>query len=590
MLTWLDWSLIVAYLALSLAIGLWYAKRAGSSTSEFFLSGRDTSWWMAGLSMVATTFAADTPLAVTELTRQSGVAGNWLWWNMLLGGMLTTFFFARLWRRAGILTDLELITIRYSGPEARFLRGFRAVYLGLCMNAVIIGWVNLALAAILKVFFNLSNGQALLWIGGCMLLTTLYSSLSGLRGVIVTDAVQFCIAMGGCIVLAIVVVNSAQIGGLSGLVAQVPAGSLQFMPAVGGSSPQAGQALALGMGSFLAYAGVQWWASWYPGAEPGGGGYVAQRIMSAKTEGHGLAATLLFQLLNYAARPWPWILVALASAVLYPTLPVADFKLGYVYAIRDFLPSGLLGLLLVAFFAAYMSTLSTQLNWGTSYLLNDLYKPYLRPHATEKQLVLAARLLTVVMMGVSLAVTSQLESVAGAWQFLLECGAGVGGVLILRWYWWRINAWSEIAATVVPFVCMGVFRALFVYMDGAAAHSFFQFPNTFFLSVAITTAAWLAASYLLPGTQPDVLRTFYARVRPQGNWGPYADANLQTGHAPLWALATCWLAGISMVYALLFAIGKFLFLEFAQGAVLAAVAAVSAAALWRIARRYPIFD
>lgn len=587
MLTWLDWSLIAAYLLLSLAIGLWYARRAGSSTSEYFLSGRDTSWWMAGLSMVATTFAADTPLAVTELTRQSSVAGNWLWWNMLLGGMLTTFFFARLWRRAGILTDLELITIRYSGPEAKFLRGFRAVYLGLMMNAVIIGWVNLALAAILKVFFNLTNGEALLWVGACMLLTTLYSSLSGLRGVIVTDAIQFCIAMGGCIVLAIVVVNSNAIGGLDGLIAKLPPGSMEVVPTIGGSN--SAQTLALGLGAFLAYAGVQWWASWYPGAEPGGGGYVAQRIMSAKTEGQGLAATLLFQLLNYAARPWPWILVALASIVLYPNLAPADYKLGYIYAIRDFLPAGLLGLLLVAFFAAYMSTLSTQLNWGTSYLLNDLYRPYLRPHATEQHLVLTARLLTVLMMAVSLAVTSQLESVAGAWQFLLECGAGVGGVLILRWYWWRINAWSEIVATVVPFACMGVFRALFAYAGGSSADSFFQFPNTFFLSVGITTAAWLAAAYLLPGTQPAVLQQFYDRVQPQGYWGPYAKPNL-VPRTPLWALGVCWLAGITLVYALLFALGKFLFLQWGQGFLLATVAAASAWALWRVAARYNVFD
>ncbi len=585
MLTTLDWALIVLYLLLSLGIGLMYARRAGSSLNEYFLSGRDTPWWLAGLSMVATTFAADTPLAVTELTRTSGIAGNWLWWNMLAGGTLTTFFFARYWRRAGVLTDLEIITLRYSGKAAHFLRGLRAVYLGVVMNTLIIGWVNLAMASILKVYFKLDDNQALLAVGGCMLLTTVYASLSGLRGVLITDAVQFCIAMAGCIVLAVVVVNSDTIGGLSGLVQKVPAGALDFLPSL--NATNAASTLVLGFGSFIAFAGVQWWASWYPGAEPGGGGYVAQRIMASKTEADGLAATLLFQVLHYAARPWPWVLVALSSLVLYPTLSGDEAKLGYLYAMRDHLPPGLQGLLLVAFFAAYMSTLSTQLNWGTSYLLNDLYKAYLNPAASEKHMIRVARIATGILMLFSLAVTTQLSSIAGAWQFLLECGAGAGLALILRWYWWRINAWSEIVATLMPFVCMGTFKLMAVLNLLDAAQ--WAFPNSYLVTVTVTVTATVLAAYLLPGTDAPVLRAFYARVWPQGWWGPYATKPLAS-QTPIWVLGTCWLASIVLVYAQLFAIGKFLFLQPLAGLGLTALAAASAGVLWALARRYPIFS
>ncbi|PCJ83143.1 MAG: sodium:proline symporter [Flavobacteriales bacterium] len=625
-LDFIDWAIIAAYLLLSLFIGLKYRKQAGKSIADFFLGGRNLPWHIAGISMVATTFAADTPLAVTELVAKNGISGNWLWWNMLIGGMLTTFFFAKLWRRAEVLTELEFIELRYSGKPAAFLRGFKAVYLGIFMNVMILGWVNLAMMSIIEIFFGdalmqsgflaatsshlstifgITVSPSLVVTGLLMLIAAFYSSLSGLWGVAITDVIQFFIAMTGCIVLAVIVVSSEKIGGIEGLKSQLPSGTLDFFPAIGKEG--SGAALALGIGSFLAYITVQWWASWYPGAEPGGGGYVAQRMMSAKDEKHSLFATLFFQIAHYCIRPWPWIIVALCAMVLYPDL--TDPKEGYVLAMRDFLPVGLKGLLLVAFFAAYMSTISTQLNWGASFIVNDLYKRFMKPESNEKQLVSTGRIATILLMLISLGVTTQINSISGVWQFIMECGAGLGMVLILRWYWWRINAWSEIVATIIPFLVFGTLKTIEylkliplhkIYGENIpkevidvfyAQHPYLIFPGSFFITVGITTLGWLLITFLTHPTEQVQLKTFYNKVKPSGWWknargfseqneeisdaGLLKDSTINHQPSSITHLFICWFSAVAMTYSILFFTGKVIFHEWKTAAIwfIAALAA-----------------
>src|SRR5215216_6024119 len=481
----LDWAIIAGYFAISLAIGLYYSRRAGKDVSEYFLSGRDLPWWLAGTSMVATTFAADTPLAIAGFVARNGIAGNWIWWNAALGSMLTVFFFARLWRRAGIMTDVEFAELRYAGRPAAVLRGFRALYLGLPINFVIIGWVNLAMAKILDVTMGLNRLTAVL---ACLAITGLYSALSGLWGVVVTDFFQFTFAMAGTIALAWFALHAPGVGGIAGLREQLPPSTFEFIPRIGAADGggSVGPALALPAAAFLAYVGVQWWASWYPGQEPGGGGYIAQRMMSARDERHSFFATLWFTIAHYCLRPWPWILVGLASLVLYPGL--ADKEAGYVMVMRDFLPPGWRGMLLGAFFAAYMSTISTQLNWGTSYIVNDFYRRFVRTDATERHYVWVSRAATMCTMLGAAVVPFYLESIRQAWEFVLESGAGIGLVLILRWYWWRVNAWSEIAAMVAPAIG-------FIYLR---AFTSIVFPYTLLYLVAWTTICWLTVTLLTP--------------------------------------------------------------------------------------------
>lgn len=586
----LDWILIAGYFVASAAIGIWYSRRAGKNTEEFFLSGRTLPWWLAGTSMVATTFAADTPLAVTELVARNGIAGNWLWWNFLFGGMLTVFFFARLWRRSGITTDVEFVELRYAGRPAAFLRGFRAIYLGIFMNCVIMGWVNLAMAAILEGMFGIPRNQVMIYIALALALTAVYAAMSGLWGVAVTDVFQFVLAMAGTIVLAIVVLDLPQIGGIDGLVAHLPAWTLRFTPVIGEQDPSAGGALSLTVAAFLAFIGVQWWASWYPGAEPGGGGYVAQRMMSARDEKHSLFATLWFTIAHYCIRPWPWILVGLATLVLYPELGAADKKLGYVYAMRDYLPTGLKGALVASFFAAYMSTIATQLNWGTSYLINDFFKRFIRPVSSfsdqrraERVYVRAGRVMTICIMGISLIVTSALDTISDAWAFIIEAGAGLGLVLILRWYWWRVNAWSEITAMTIPLLVTAGISLGNAYFGWNIA-----FPYSLFYIVAITTAGWLAATFLTRPTDAATLTAFYKRVHPGGiGWRPIARLLPEVkGDAGYAGLAVSWLAGVALVYSSLFGIGKLLFGEVISGIAFLAVAASAAFVIYRgLARR-----
>ncbi len=575
----IDWSIVGAYFAGSAAIGIYFARRAGRNTQEFFLSGRNLPWWLAGTSMVATTFAADTPLAVTELVAKNGVAGNWLWWNFLFGAMLTVFFFARLWRRAGIMTDVEFAELRYSGRPAAFLRGFRAIYLGVFINCVIMGWVNLAMAAILEGMFGIPRGEVMIYIALAMILTAVYSALSGLWGVAVTDAVQFVLAMTGCVVLAVIVVDLPEVGGIAGLRQQLPEWTMRFWPVVGEGTAAAeiGGTLALSVAAFLAFVGIQWWASWYPGAEPGGGGYVAQRMMSAKDEKHSLFATLWFTIAHYCLRPWPWIIVGLASLILYPELGADEKRLGYVYAMRDYLPVGVKGLLVAAFFAAYMSTIATQLNWGTSYIINDFYRRFLHPGAEEQHFVLVSRVTTILIMVLSLLITGFLDTISGAWAFIIEAGAGLGLVLILRWYWWRINAWSEITAMLTPFVVFGYLRVF----------SSVVFPETLYFIVGITTIVWIAATFLTAPVEQEKLVSFYRRVHPGGaGWKKVArlvpDVKGDTGFG---SLTACWVSGIVLAYSMLFGIGKILLGDTGVGALLLLLGCAAGLVIYRILSR-----
>ncbi len=592
-LSFIDWFIIVFFLLLFLIIGVSLKKRAGKSLSDFFLSGRNLPWYIAGVSMVATTFAADTPLAVTELVAKNGISGNWLWWNMLIGGMLTTFFFAKLWRRANILTELEFIEIRYSGKEAAFLRGFKSVYMGLFINALIIGWVNIALMSLVKVFFGVPDAYLIWIVAGAMCITVIYSALSGLWGVAVTDVIQFTIAMTGCIILAIIVVSSDDIGGISGLKEKLPAWSLNFFPVISSktSASDMAQTLCITAGAFLSFVGVQWWASWYPGAEPGGGGYIAQRMMSCKNEKHSVYATLFFQIAHYCIRPWPWIIVGLCSLVLYPDL--ADKKLGYVMAMKDYLPVGLKGLMLIAFFSAYMSTISTQLNWGASYIVNDFYKRFLKPEKSfiniekaEKNYVQLSRIATVVIMLISLYITTLITSISQVWEFLIECGAGLGLVLILRWYWWRINAWSEITATIFPFIAYAFAK---LYLENHLPDNYIANKFSYFFTVGTTTLAWLTVTFLTKPTYNKVLQSFYDKIKPDGWWHTFKEKRT-TNTNTIKGLFLSWLFAIIMVYSMLFFIGKFIFADWLYAAIWLSTAVISFLMLRYFMQKTSILD
>ena len=575
-----DWVIVAVYFLLSFGIAAYYSKRAGKDTSEFFLSGRNLPWWLAGTSMVATTFAADTPLAVTELVARNGIGGNWLWWNFLFGSMFTVFFFARLWRRAGVITDVEFIELRYSGKPASFLRGFRALYLGLFINTVVIGWVNVAMATILVGMFDISPEEVRYYVFAAMAFVAIYSALAGLWGVAVTDVLQFLIAMTGSLVLAIVVLRLPQIGGIAGLKSQLPESVFRFTPEIysGVGTVAYEGVLTLSVSAFIAYICIQWWAAWYPGAEPGGGGYVAQRMMSARDEKHSLLATLWFTIAHFCLRPWPWILVGLASLVLYPELDLADKKLGYVYAMRDFLPVGLKGLLVAAFFAAYMSTVATQLNWGTSYIVNDFYRRFVRTTASEKHYVLASRVSTLVLMIASVLVTLVIQTISGAWQFVIESGAGLGLVLMLRFFWWRINAWSEVSATVAPFF-------VYAYLKG---YTSITFPDTLFYIVGVTSVVWILTTLLTSPVDEQHLIRFYRRVHPGGmGWRKVANqvSDVRDDTEFSW-LFLDWICGVILVYSVLFGVGKIILGEPLVGVSLLGLGLVAGGVIyWDLSRR-----
>ncbi len=585
-----DWAAIAGYLLITLLLGLYFRRRSGQSTEDYFVSGRDVAWWLAGTSMVATTFAADTPLAVTGLVYTQGIAGNWLWWSFLPSGMMTVFLFARLWRRSGLLTDVQFAELRYAGRPAAFLRGFRAIYLGLLMNCLILGWVTKAMVSIVSTVLGVSDAASLaICIFFLMPFTGFYVALGGLWGVLWTDLFQFILKMGIVIGVAWYGVRAA--GGMGAMLAK-----LALMRDAAGSGASDITALlpdfsrgwtsealwTLPVLTFLMHLCVQWWAFWYPGAEPGGGGYVAQRIFSARDERHGLLSVLWFNVAHYALRPWPWILTALAAAVLYPGL--AQPERGYMLVATTRVPHALLGILLAGFMAAFMSTVATQLNWGSSYLVSDFYRRFLKRGASETHYVNISRLVTLLLVIAAAWVSAQLVTITAGWKIVLEVGAGTGGVYLLRWYWWRVNAWSEIAAMITA---MAVTLLLHVqrpwmwllgrtepFMGSASV----VFAKTTLVTTGVTTLVWVAVTLLTPPEPKEVLVAFYRKVRPHvvgwkaiASQAPEIQPTRDLGRNLL-----SWLVGCIMVYAALFGIGKICFGRYAEGAALAGLAAVCA--------------
>jgi SSS family solute:Na+ symporter len=580
-LTVVDWAVVALYFAFNLAIGFYYKSRAGSSVNEFFLSGRNVPWWLAGTSMVATTFAADTPLAVTGMVAVGGIAGNWLWWCFVASGMLTVFFYARLWRRSGVMTDVEFAEIRYSGKPAAFLRGFRALYLGIPINCIILGWVNLAMVEILMLVLGVTKLQALAIVIGMIALTSFISTLSGLWGVLVTDLFQFVIKMSMVIALAVFAVRA--VGGIDSMKTKLLAidasrggqgSALDFVPNLNSAW--------MPLITFFVYISLNWWATWYPGAEPGGGGYIAQRMFSAKDEKNSLLATLWFNIAHYAIRPWPWILVALASLILFPGLEKPET--GYIRVMIAYLPPSLRGLMIAAFAAAYMSTIATQLNWGASYLINDFYRRFWKPDAPDRHYVTASQFATVLLTLVSAAVTFYMGSIGGAWKLLIVTGAGTGSVLLLRWFWWRINAWSEVSAMIsAAIVSMTLQKAFHFDTDNPR-----DFAWLMIITVSITTVVWLATTFLTRPEPQDVLVAFYARCRPSAaGWGPIARLRpdikpTRDGLANL----LDWISGCALIYGVLFGTGKLLLHEPGVGLALLAMGLLGGAVIyWDLSRR-----
>jgi solute:Na+ symporter, SSS family len=581
-----DWFFIAWYLALSIGIGLYYSKRAGRSISEYFLSGRSLPWWLLGTSMVATSFSSDTPLAVTGIVVKDGVAGNWLWWNFLLGGALTVLFFAHLWRRAAVVTEVEFINLRYSGRPARFLRGFKALYLGIPVSCITFGWVTLAMVKILQAVFGTSGLTSLVI---CLGLTIFYTTLSGLWGVVATDMLLFGVAMAGSIILSVVSVEQA--GGISALVQAVKAAGAANGKDYLSVFPPLGQALPL---AFFVAVFVQWWAVYYPGAEPGGGGWSAQRMLAAKDPRHAVKGTLWFTVANYVIRPWPWILTALAAMVVLPGLTGAtpgEMEAAYPKMI-GFVPKGIAGVIIASLFAAFMSTIESIVNLAGSYLLNDFYRPFVRKDATEKHYVAVSRwtVLIVSLLGAGFSVV--LGSVKMGWQLIMELSAGIGLVLLLRWYWWRINAWSEIAA-------LGASAATAIYLKIAPDNALVRGAGRaleragfavdawgvgILVIVAVTTMAWIAVTFLTKPDDEAKLLSFYRKVRPGGAWGPIARIDgtkyrLQAAPFAGWALA------VVMTLCLLLGVGRLIFMDWGPGAAYIAAGGLAALALARIIAR-----
>lgn len=591
-LTFFDWIIVAVALLICFVPALFFGRRAGESTSEFFASGRAVPWWLAGLSMVATTFSSDTPNLVTDIVRRDGVAGNWVWWSFVLTGVSTVFFYARLWRRSGVLTDLEFYEIRYSGQAASLVRGFRAIYLGLFFNCMIMATVNLAAVKIANILFGLDRWQTLVMVGS---LNVVFAAYAGLWGVLVIDMIQFFIKMSAVIAAAYFAVTSPQIGGLSGLMAQLStrrgAGGLDYTSFLPDFSSNWDLAIAV----FVMPVAVQWWAVWYPGSEPGGGSYIAQRMLASKSEKDALKSVLFFNFAHYVLRTWPWILVALCSLIVYPEL--ADIQkafpdldpalLGHDIAypaMLRFLPVGFAGLMVGGLIAANSSTILTHLNWGASYLVHDFYRRFVRTDATEQHYVRVGRLVTVGLFLASSATVYLLDTARDAFGMILQIGAGTGLLYLVRWFWWRVNAWAEIAAmTSSVLVSIG----LVVLARNGTPLS----PHAGLLvTVVITTVCWVAAAYLGPETDRQTLIAFYRQVRPFGpGWEvirreagvvapTYDDANI-----PRALLG--WAAGCTTIWSGLFLIGSMLYGRWPQAAVLAIVLVVSGATLlWTLGR------
>lgn len=603
----LDWIIIAAYVVVTLGIGFGFSKRAGKSLNEFFISGRSLPWWIAGTSMVATTFAADTPLAVTGIVIKNGLAGNWVWWAFALGGMITVFVYARLWRRSEVVTDVEFVELRYGGKPAAALRGIRAVYVALIVNAIIIGWVCGAMITFFDatVFHDVADSTSRQWwlLVGCLAVVGLYATLSGMWGVAITDVIQFVLAMIGCVLLAVVAMN--HLGGADAMRESVRAQfangdqAMSFLPSFNGDDAW------MPLHAFIIIALMQWWATWYPGAEPGGGGYVVQRMASCKDERHSLLATLWFQLCHYCLRPWPWVLVAFAALAMYPGLrqdhvagfnpgdivegrKVLDPGAGYPMVIRDLAPSGLRGLMLVTFFAAFMSTISTQMNWGASYLVKDVYQRFIRPEASDTHYAKASRAASVLVLVCGGIATWLMKdfSIDTIWNILLALGAGTGAVFMLRWFWWRINAWSEIVgmtASLVFFLLIGV--------EEKSLPTEVMIVETAQLKIAcvalLSIAAWLIATFVTKPETPEKLASFYKRTRPGGpGWGPitrqYPDVKTD---ADLGLSILAALVSSVLIYSVLPLIGYLIFGDYLAAMVCGGIAFVSGTATIMLVRK-----
>jgi Na+/proline symporter len=584
----LDWLIIFLFFAISLGIGIYVSKASGKSANEFFLSGRSMPWWLLGLSMVATTFSTDTPNLVTDIVRSNGVSGNWVWWAFLITGLLTVFVYAKLWRKSNVNTDLEFYELRYGGKPASFLRKFRAIYLGVIFNVITMSAVTLAAIKIGGIMLGLQPWETVITAG---LVTVTFSAIGGFKGVVYTDVILFFVAMGGAIAAAYYLVNLPEVGGMQALLTHENViDKISILPDFRNS-----EALITLLIIPLA---VQWWSSWYPGAEPGGGGYIAQRMLAAKDENHAIGATFFFNIMHYALRPWPWILVALASLVVFPDLQsiqsafpnITADKLGndLAYpAMLTKLPTGLLGLVLASLISAYMSTISTQLNWGSSYIVYDFYKRQINPEASQKRLVAVGRLSTVLLMVLSTLLALLLQNAMQLFNLLLVFGAGTGLIFILRWFWWRINAWSEIAAMVVSGVIslalaipsFGLKEALFGVEGVLPAWAEFPFV------VAVTTSVWLLITFLTPSESKEVLRSFYTKIQPGGpGWKKVINAakddsiDLTEGETG-WTVPSgiiAMLLGCLMIYSIMFATGYFIYGEYQLALPLSAIAVVSA--------------
>jgi len=573
-LSTLDWTIVGAYFTLSLIVGIWASKQAGKDTKAFFLAGRNMPWWLLGVSMVATTFSTDTPNLVTDLVRQNGVSGNWGWWAFLLTGMLTVFVYANLWRRSGVLTDIEFYELRYSGKPAAFLRGFRALYLGLVFNVLVMGAVSLAAVKFGEIVLGLS-GWVTLTIA-CSI-TLAYSTLGGLRAVIITDFVQFTLAMIGSIWGMFYILGLPEIGGLSNLISHTNVvGKLSLIPDL--SNPNAWVPV------LLVPLAVQWWASYYPGAEPGGGGYIAQRMFSAKDEKNAVGATFFFNVAHYALRPWPWILIALASLVIFPELSdiqkafpnlPAD-KLGHDVAypaMLTLLPSGLLGLVAASLIAAFMSTMSTQLNLGASYLVNDFYHRFIRPEATEKQLVRAGRLFTVISIFLGGGLGLLLTSAGQAFTLLLMIGAGTGMIYILRWFWWRINAYTEIVAMISSIIIAGYFNF---------GNSGLEGWQKIVIGAVLTTIVWVVATYFTPPDDKETLRKFVKKVNPGGpGWVKYSDG-VSTEPWPVPHGILSMVLGCTAVYGFLLGVGQLIYGHTDSGLMICGLGIIASIGLFKV--------
>jgi Na+/proline symporter len=577
----LDWLVVAMYGAVALAVGLIFARRAGKGIGEFFLSGRKAPWWLLGTSMVATTFSTDTPNLVTDMVRTGGVSQNWLWWAFLITGMCTVFFYAKLWRRSGAFTDIGFYELRYSGNIAAFLRGFRAIYLGVFFNVMIMAAVTLAAIKIAGVLLGIDKYTTVLIAGT---VTVAYSATSGLWGVVVTDLLLFVIAMIGSLAAAYFAVVQPEVGGLAGLISH-PAleGKLSLLPDFSD--------WRVALPVFIIPIAVQWWATWYPGAEPGGGGYVAQRMLAARNESDAMKATLWFNIAHYALRPWPWVVVALASLIVYPNLEaitarfpgldpsIVRHDLAYP-AMLVFLPHGLLGLVVASLAAAYMSTISTHLNWGASYVVDDVYKRFVAPDRDDRHYVRVARLSTVLLIVLAGMVSLWLENALQAFQILLQIGAGTGLIFLLRWFWWRINAWSELAAMVISFLVAVYLQFVHEALGFEPLHPSLMLV----LGVAITTAGWLAVTLVTPATDAATLQAFYDRIRPfNAGW----KAAVQTGptEGSFTAALLSWVLGCAVVYSALFGTGYFLYGEPLLGTIFMVVVVLAAAGIFRNLRK-----